>query len=79
MNNSETFTKDEVFDTILKRRQDLEERIKNPSKKDTSDYIFSLKVRWNEIGHILDALGYSEYEEQKTLDDDLDEIFNDLT
>lgn len=71
MENKQTFTKEEVFNAILKRRKELEKRIANPEEGDTKEYLLSLKVRWNEIGNILDVLDYEAYQEEK---DDLDEL-----
>lgn len=71
VSNAETFTKEEVFEVILNRRKEILERIKTPSGDDNESYIFSLKVRCNEIGHILDALGYDKYIKK---DEDIEEL-----
>lgn len=62
----------ETFDIIIKRRNELVKKIRNISNHDTDDDVLSLKIRWNELGVILEELGYEEDEP------DLDELLKNL-
>lgn len=50
----------ETFDIINKRRDEFLEKINHPDKNDTHMDILALKIRWNELGRLLDLLDYEE-------------------
>lgn len=70
---------DSIFKAILERQKELEYQIKNPpyeglgyNDKEQRQVDLCLKVRHQELGHLLNTLGYEEYVKQT---ESLDELF----